>query len=287
MRGGRDTVAPRAEPALAFPVKQCDGTAMGGLFGDAREGGIRRHEGIDVFAARGTPAVAAADGVVVSAGTNALGGNVVWLRDSRRALTYNYAHLINRPSTPGSGSRLGKLSTASGTPATRRPPRTFISASTAAASGALDPRPFVAAGPRREAPPSTADAAALGRWRRVSSRSLTLVSAPDEKAPVAARLSRHAVMRVAAATGSWYRVELPSGETGYVSARGTEAAETPLRRFLRPSEIEVRERPDERVPVVESVAAGRELPVFGTSGAYLWVRTPARRRDWLRETDTR
>lgn len=60
-------------------------------WGFARSGG-RRHEGTDVFAAHGTPAVAVEAGTVERVGTNGLGGQVLWLR-GESGTTYYYAHL--------------------------------------------------------------------------------------------------------------------------------------------------------------------------------------------------
>ena len=56
-----------------------------------RPGG-RYHEGIDLFAERGTPLVAVADGTVYRVGWNTLGGWRFWLRDTG-GTTYYYAHL--------------------------------------------------------------------------------------------------------------------------------------------------------------------------------------------------
>lgn len=60
-------------------------------WGAARSGG-RHHEGADLFAPRGTPALAATDGEVLRVGVNPLGGNVVWLVGEDATLFY-YAHL--------------------------------------------------------------------------------------------------------------------------------------------------------------------------------------------------
>lgn len=60
-------------------------------FGDYRSGG-RTHQGIDIFALRGTPAVAAMDGTIITAGTQSLGGIVLRLR-GKDGSVYSYAHL--------------------------------------------------------------------------------------------------------------------------------------------------------------------------------------------------
>ena len=59
------------------------------LFG--RPGG-RFHQGIDLFATRGTPVVAVADGAVFRVGYNGLGGWRLWVRDGA-GNTFYYAHL--------------------------------------------------------------------------------------------------------------------------------------------------------------------------------------------------
>ncbi|HVF95848.1 MAG TPA: hypothetical protein VM871_00920, partial [Flavisolibacter sp.] len=50
-------------PSLLFPVAGKK-AYIGSVWGDARDGGKRSHEGVDIFAAKRTPAIAAADGVV-------------------------------------------------------------------------------------------------------------------------------------------------------------------------------------------------------------------------------
>lgn len=58
----------------------------------APRSGHRRHEGIDLFAAKGTPVVSATNGEVWRIGTDSLGGRVVTVLGEGRSLYY-YAHL--------------------------------------------------------------------------------------------------------------------------------------------------------------------------------------------------
>jgi murein DD-endopeptidase MepM/ murein hydrolase activator NlpD len=60
-------------------------------WGGARSGG-RRHEGIDIFAKRGTPVLPSTEGIVLRVGTNRLGGQVVWVLGPGGQRHY-YAHL--------------------------------------------------------------------------------------------------------------------------------------------------------------------------------------------------
>src|SRR5690606_11208238 len=57
-----------AEPSLGNPVEATAKQNIGSFFGDGRDAGSRKHEGIDIFANRSTPAVAAANGIISRVG---------------------------------------------------------------------------------------------------------------------------------------------------------------------------------------------------------------------------
>jgi peptidoglycan LD-endopeptidase LytH len=80
-----------ADTALPVPVEGVRMRQIADTWGDARSGG-RTHEGVDIFAKRGTPVYSATEGYVVRIGTNRLGGNVIYILGAggRR---YYYAHL--------------------------------------------------------------------------------------------------------------------------------------------------------------------------------------------------
>ena len=77
LRTGSVTVTIERGPSLAFPVQDRDTRAIQSFWGAGRDGGRRSHEGVDIFAARGTPVLASVDGVVRSTRPNNLGGIVL------------------------------------------------------------------------------------------------------------------------------------------------------------------------------------------------------------------
>lgn len=81
------------QPAYIFPVSGGKNADIGSYWGDIRDGGNRNHKGIDIFANRGTPVLAAVDGRVSFTGEKGLGGKQVWLRDRKRKQSLYYAHL--------------------------------------------------------------------------------------------------------------------------------------------------------------------------------------------------
>ena len=106
---GEINIAHARRAALLFPVPGGGRKNVQSLFGTSRSGGSREHQGIDIFAPRGTPAVAAADGWISSTSPNALGGNVVWLWDPARGHTLYYAHLDRHAVSPGQRVRKGDV----------------------------------------------------------------------------------------------------------------------------------------------------------------------------------
>ena len=86
---------------LAFPVDGVDGSAIWSGFGAERDGGRRAHRGVDIFAPRGTPVLAATDGWVTRVETTRVGGNVVWMQPLFGNMRVYYAHLHEQWVEPG------------------------------------------------------------------------------------------------------------------------------------------------------------------------------------------
>jgi peptidoglycan LD-endopeptidase LytH len=80
-----------APKTLALPIGGVPPGALRDTWGAARSGG-RRHQGIDIFAPKGTPVRSTTRGLVFRVGWNKLGGNVVWIFGPGRQ-THYYAHL--------------------------------------------------------------------------------------------------------------------------------------------------------------------------------------------------
>ncbi|HEX6221658.1 MAG TPA: peptidoglycan DD-metalloendopeptidase family protein [Acidimicrobiia bacterium] len=89
-------------PAIVFPV--AGPHSFTDTFGAPRDGGLRRHAGIDIFADKGVPVVAVADGVIEDVSEKYLAGQYVIVRhdDGWRS---KYLHLDD--DTPGTDDGLG------------------------------------------------------------------------------------------------------------------------------------------------------------------------------------
>lgn len=109
LRSGTVHVELRGGPLLAFPVSGVDSRAILSGFGAERDGGARAHRGVDIFAERGTDAVAALDAWVSRVDTTPRGGNVVWLQPLFGEMRLYYAHLDTQLVVPGQFVRSGEI----------------------------------------------------------------------------------------------------------------------------------------------------------------------------------
>ena len=283
--GGRYVLTVERGPSLAFPVAGKDSRAVLSFWGAERDGGARNHQGVDIFARRGTPVTAAAPGVITNTGITTLGGKVVWLRDARRGQSLYYAHLDSQIVRAGQsvdiGDTLGLVGN-TGNARTTSPHLHF--GIYRRGEGAIDPFAFIQR-PPGPPPAVVADTSALGGLARVRAASMQLRAAPDDRAPRIDALSREAVVQVFGATGTWYRVAIPGDSVGYgfVSAGDVEVVGRPLRTMRVASGAYLRARPDAAAAPVDSVAEGEMVTVFGRAAQapFVLVRDAHGRTAWL------
>ena len=77
---------------LRMPVVGVTRDEIENSWGDPRDGGRRRHRGIDIFAPKGTDVVAVTDGYISYIGDQPKGGHCLWLV-SNDGMSFYYAHL--------------------------------------------------------------------------------------------------------------------------------------------------------------------------------------------------
>lgn len=144
LRGGALRIGQRTTAAFTFPVEGRSAAAVQSFFRDPRDNNRREHHGIDIFAPRNTPVVAAADGFVSSVTTNNLGGNVVWVWDPVRGQSHYYAHLEKQAVTTGTRVRAGDVIGYVGNTGNARttPPHLHFGIYSRG-EGPIDPLPFV------------------------------------------------------------------------------------------------------------------------------------------------
>lgn len=139
----RWTVALDVGPSLAFPVLGKTVRAVESGFGVARDGGARSHEGVDIMAKRGTPAIAAVDGVVQYVGDDRLGGHVVSVGVPERGMSLYYAHLDRQAVRTGQIVHTGDTVGFVGNTGNAAGGPTHLHFGIYRNEGAVDPMPFL------------------------------------------------------------------------------------------------------------------------------------------------
>jgi peptidoglycan LD-endopeptidase LytH len=224
LRAGRFTLRMQIAPTLAFPVDGAGNRAILSLFGVARDGGRRSHHGIDIFAPRGTPVLASANGIVRSTTPNQLGGIVVWLTDTARSQSLYYAHLDRHVVAAGMPVRVGDTLGFVGNTGNARTTAPHLHFGIyRRPRGPVDPLQHVWQHPT--ATGKALDTTWLGRAATARGRTVALRVAPAVNADTIRRLPVQMALTVRGATGSWLRVVLPDGTSGYVEQRALTTAE--------------------------------------------------------------
>jgi len=220
----------------AFPVQGLGMRAIGSVFGDSRDGGLRSHEGVDIFAPRGTPVVAVVDGRVTGVQTTLVGGRVLWLTSADSEMLYYYAHLDTYATHEGASVRAGEtLGTVgnTGNAILSRPHLHF--GAYRPGRVAVDPEPLLAhIGEAPPARPVTNGIAAvngqgLGTWTHVAGNNVRVRSAPSSSGSVITQISSATPVLLLGNVAGWHRVVLEDGTTGFVSATLTTSAVTATR----------------------------------------------------------
>jgi murein DD-endopeptidase MepM/ murein hydrolase activator NlpD len=215
--------------AYAFPVAGRNARAIRSRFGAPRDGGARRHEGIDIFAPRGTPVVAAVNGVVSDVATTPRGGRVVWVDSDERDVSLYYAHLEAQLVRVGmrvrAGDTLGRVGTTGN--ARNTAPHLHFGVYERG-SHAIDPEPFInsfrlAGSTSRPSLPDL-NVRALGTFILTPPEPTLLRDSPYDNGRVIATLAPLTRALLVGGTSRWYRVTLADGVTGFIAVRRIDPA---------------------------------------------------------------
>lgn len=281
LRSARYTISITREPALSFPVKGRDSRQISSFFGAARDGGRRRHEGVDIFAPKGTPAIASIDGIVTGVGTNSLGGNVVFLSDNDRNIRLYYAHLdrwnVNNGQRVSVGDTVGFVGN-TGNARTTGPHLHF--GIYGYSEGAVDPLPFIRLG-RGPAKQSLLSPSRLGDSVRVSAARSVVRLAPGSDSPILRGLPKASALTILGGTETWLRVELPDGLKGYVASNTTEPLNRPLQRLTLSSASNLLDAADPSAAMIDTLPSGSTVDVLGVYDQFQLVRSATQQIGWL------
>ncbi len=286
LRGGAYTLAMRYQPSLSFPVSGINSKSVGSFFGDSRDGGKRNHKGIDIFAPKGTPVLAATDGTVGQTTQSGLGGKVVWLNNLENRFRLYYAHLDSQAVRPGQrvyvGDTLGFVGNTGNARTT--PPHLHFSVYKMG-KGAVDPYPFVHA-LLDEEPILAADQTEVGIAVRTKAVLSNVRRAPATDSDIVDNIPQHTLLYVEGKSGRWYRISLPDHQQGYIHDSLIEPLEKPTRQLkLTALDDFYFDDPYENKAVRGNWVNG-ETQVLATFDSLLYVRTNEGHFGWVKPYET-
>ncbi|MFT4568410.1 MAG: murein DD-endopeptidase MepM/ murein hydrolase activator NlpD [Saprospiraceae bacterium] len=201
-------------PQNLMPVVGADNEDAWSRFGDPRDAGKRKHEGVDIFKRRGTPIIASSSGMITTVRDEGLGGKQIWVRDERLPINHYYAHLDSQYVSEGTfvtrGDTIGTVGN-TGNARTTRPHLHY--GMYMGDQGAVDPFPFFGTQRKvrrfrtyRDTLPET--------WAGPIQHPIRM--SPSSKGPIVFEGTPEAPIYVLGWTNYWWHLRLSDGRTGYM-----------------------------------------------------------------------
>ncbi len=270
LESGEYTFSISVGPSLGFPV--AGGAAkIGSVWGDTRNAGARRHEGIDIFAPKRTPAVASESGTVSRVEETDIGGKVVWLRAFNPNVSLYYAHLdeqlVQVGKTVKRGDTLGLVGNTGNAKTT--PPHLHFGIY--GLGGAVNPLPFVNQ-IVQEAPELMAKSATINRYYRTT-KDLTFDKSED--------LKKSTPVFIADVSSLFAIAKAPNGKSYKIDQTALQLIDKQLITIKSKDSSALLEDPISGAPIVKRLPPETSFRVLGIWNEYRFVETPDKTKGWL------
>jgi murein DD-endopeptidase MepM/ murein hydrolase activator NlpD len=262
------TASITTSPSLAFPVPLKEQPRVSSFWGADRDGGIRKHEGVDIFAKKRTPLIAAADGRVMRVNENNLGGKVVFIRPHDKNYTLYYAHLDSQLVVPGQEVKTGDIIGLMGNTGNAKTTPPHLHFGIYASGGAVDPFPFI-----NHERPAIAEVKAgknmLNQFARVEENT-PVYSTASAKSSVIRKSSASDLVKVNAATADWYRIEWNDSSFGFVPEK--KLSIMPAKKQVANIALKLLAYPNTDAPSQTGIDKGRQIALIGKKDDFFLVR---------------
>ncbi|HEX2609269.1 MAG TPA: M23 family metallopeptidase [Flavisolibacter sp.] len=257
LQSGDYTLDISVGPSLQFPVAGQQ-AKIGSFWGDSRDEGGRRHEGIDIFAPKRTPAIASATGVITSVTENKLGGRVVFLRPSGKNYSLYYAHLDEQLVQSGQRINTGDTVGLVGNTGNARTTPSHLHFGIYTSDGAIDPLAFVDREIKKAADVKVNPEIFQEYLRLV--KPTTVVEAAGAQANL---LAFGTAMKPLAFSSQQVRIQLPDGRESILDKGLVQAGTIPLKRVKLNAATFFYESPVATAPKKQEVPAFTMVDIIG------------------------
>ncbi|MFC4209676.1 peptidoglycan DD-metalloendopeptidase family protein [Pedobacter lithocola] len=281
LRSAEYTLELTSGPSLGFPTKT--GRAnIGSYWGDGRDKNNRKHEGVDIFGPFRSPVVATSNGTVTRVNENNLGGKVVWFRPTGKDYTLYYAHLDEQIAKEGTqvlaGDTLGLMGNTGNARTT--PPHLHFGIYTF--SGAIDPLPFI--NPTvKSLPNGVAPLSNLNKTLKTTGK-VSLLEGNITNASKLMDLQTGTIVNVNSATGNYYKVTLPDGNTGFVKSNELlQISKANKKVKITAANAVIYDNPNSLAPIKGNLQAGINVNVLGNFGDYNLIIDDESNTGWIKK----
>ncbi len=263
-------------PVLINPVKGASNQSIRSYWGDARDGGARKHEGVDIFAPKGTEVIAPTDGVISNVGYNSLGGKVIWMNDTRRRHSYYFAHLDSQIATAGMKVSKGDvIGTVGNTGNAKKTPSHLHFG--VYQKNAKDPVSYIRTMEQlvNNLMPDTLFQSIVFR---VNQKKCYVYAGPERKATVRAELVKDNWLKVIGQSKEWYRVVTADYREGFIEKKQVIPAERGKHLILKsPTHFRTSAAAD-AIPMGMVEGSVENLATFGN---FRYIRTAGGATGWI------
>jgi murein DD-endopeptidase MepM/ murein hydrolase activator NlpD len=265
-------------PVLINPVFGASNRSIGSFYGASRDNGKRLHEGVDIFATRGTPVIAPTDGFISRVGKSSLGGKVVWMRDNRRGHSYYFAHLDSQMVKAGmrvyQGHVLGLVGNTGN--AKKTPPHLHFGIYQ---SGSKDPLYYIHKVEKAMAS-LPVDTGFQQKPFKVLQKKIDLMTGPSAKLPVKGSLERDTYVTVIGQSHDWFRIALPDNTEGYLLKKQVVPLEGGPQTKLDTTHVLLSEIRPDAIPIAV-LKKDTAVEILARFGRYNYVITEKGNAGWL------
>ena len=279
LKKGEYTLTISAGPSLAFPIPQNIKSSIISLFGTGRDGG-RKHEGIDILAPKHSTAIASANGVVTRVNENELGGKVIFMRPDNASYSLYYAHLDSQITKEGQRVKIGDILGLTGNTGNAKFTISHLHFGIYTNNNiAMDPLYFVK-NDYKESAKLSVTLTNLNTWMRCV-KNAKFYSDQNIAGTNFTTLEENTLLKPEAGTGNSYRVILPDGKKGFVTALSITPALKPLKRLTIKRSLSLLSIPDAAGLQKKLLAQGEKINVLAVFKDFYFINDKENTEGWI------
>lgn len=280
LKEGEYTLTITAGPSLAFPIPKNIKSSIISFWGDGRDNGGRKHEGIDILAPKHSPAVASANGVITRVNESALGGKIIFMQPDNASYTLYYAHLDSQMVKEDQHVRTGDILGLTGNTGNAKFTVSHLHFGIYTNNYiAIDPLYFVK-NDYKDLPKLTVPVSNVNTWMR-NGKQVKLYTDQTTGTSNFLLLDENTLLRPEAATGNSYRVVLPDGKKGFIAGSLITSVNKPIKHLSVKKALPLLSKPDYGGLHKKMLLAGDKINILASFKDFYFISDKDNLEGWV------